>query len=73
MYRIVKKPSWWTLMHDYSQPQFLYWWQEREHFEIGCYASARNHKWEFTEEEIEQIKKDYPDIENEFLIREEGV
>lgn len=71
MYRIIKKPSWWTCLHDYASPQFLYWWQENEHFEIGSYATARNNKWEFTEEEITQIKKDYPDIENEFMIREE--
>ena len=71
MYRIVKKPSWWTCLYDTSQPQFLYWWQDRERFEVGSYSSARKQKWEFTEEEVSQILKDYPDIENEFLIRKE--
>lgn len=73
MYRIVKKPVWWTIMFHTEQPQFLYWDERIDHFDVGCYSTVRTHKWTFSKEEVKQIEKDYPDIRNNFMIRKESV
>jgi len=67
IYRIVKKASWWTSIFDTERPQFLYYDFRLERFEVACYCVVREHKWEFTKEEVEALSKDY-DLESEFFV-----
>ena len=67
-YRIVKKATWWTNLYTTGLPQFLYFDFESEHFEVAGYSVARKHKWEFTQEEILSIVKEYPGFHEEFLV-----
>ena len=68
-YRLVKKPCWWTSLYD-DREKFLYWCYDvdNQRFEIGCMATARQHKFNFTEEELEQMEKDYSNLKDEFVI-----
>lgn len=66
-YRIIKKSTWWTILFNTEQPQYLYYDYSLEHFEVGSYPTVRKHKWIFTKEEIEQLCKDY-DLNNEFIV-----
>lgn len=55
--RLYLKHKWWT--SQYSNPVFLYYDMELECFEVGSRATASKNKFEFTDEELEQLKKDY--------------
>ncbi len=70
MYRLLLNRIWWTPAYDDS-PKYLYFDERTDDFEVGCRAQARKHKFEFTEEELEQMKKDY-DLSN-FTILTEAV
>ena len=68
-YRIVKKSiTWWTSFFDNHSPSFLYWDEETDHFEVGSHGAARKHKWTFTTVEIEAIKYDFPDFDDNFMV-----
>lgn len=68
-YRIVKKSiTWWTSVFDRYGPVFLYWDEETDHFEVGSHGSARKHKWLFTKEEIDNIRCDFPEFDDNFML-----
>lgn len=69
MKRLLLKRLWFSSVYDPYAPNYLYYDEETEHFEVGCRAEARQHIWEFTDEEIEQMQKDY-DLSN-FTVLEE--
>ena len=56
--RLVIKNLWFTTIFDNS-PNFLYFDTRFDCFEVGSFSQARKFKYEFTEEEVEQMKKDY--------------
>lgn len=56
MTRFLLKTLWWTSIFSHT-PQYLYF--KDDMFEVGCYSSAKKYKWEFTEEEVIQLYKDY--------------
>lgn len=56
--RLVLKKLWFTTLFDCS-PRYLYFDSRFDCFEIGCLSQARKFKYEFTDEEVEQLKKDY--------------
>lgn len=58
VYRILLKPLWFTSAFSYT-PTYLYYDMDIDAFEVGSRSVARKHKFEFTKEEIEQMKKDY--------------
>ena len=70
MKRLLLKPLWFSSIYNPNTPHYLYFDEETEHFEVGCRSEARQHIWEFTDEEIEQMKKDYG--LSGFTILEEG-
>ena len=71
MTRFVKKHIWWSSLLEPHRPQYLYWDESTEHFETGCYGTARKHKWEFTDEEVAQIENDYP-VLDDFMTEKGG-
>lgn len=70
MNRLIIKHLWFCCYWDDS-PHYLYWNDEFEMFDIGNRSQARKYKWEFTDEELEQIKKDY-DVDTYFITVKEG-
>ena len=70
MKRLLLKRLWFSSVYDPYAPTYLYYDEETEHFEVGCRSEASRHIWEFSDEEIEQMKKDY-DLSC-FTILEEG-
>lgn len=70
LYRIIKKRCWWTGIFDTGTPQYLYWDERLERFEVGSVACClRCGRYKFTKEEIVQMRKDY-NLDDEFLIEE---
>lgn len=74
-YSLLKKSVWWSEMFESSSPSYLYWDNERQHFDVASHGTIIKHHrlFEFEEETVEQMKKDYPSLEDEFvLVRAEG-
>ena len=68
LYRIIKRPSWWTSIFTTGTPQFLYYDFDLEHFEVGSYGVARRYKWKFEKGELLAIRKESPNFDEEFLV-----
>ena len=56
--RLLLKPLWFTSAFS-NTPTYLYFNEQEDTFEVGCRAQARKHKFEFSEEEIKQMGKDF--------------
>ena len=70
MNRLLLKPLWFSSIYDSGTPKYLYFDEETEHFEVGCMSEARQHTWEFIDEDVEQMQKDY-DL-SLFMVLDEG-
>lgn len=70
LYRIIKRRCWWTSVFDTSSPQFLYWDEQLEKFEVGSIETCmRNGRYIFAADEVEQMALDY-NLSDEFIIEE---
>ena len=67
-FRLVKRKCWWTTVFDANAPKYLYYDYDLDHFEVASYGTAYKHKIMFSMAEITQMKKDYPDLLQEFLL-----
>lgn len=56
--RLLLKPLWFTSAFS-DTPTYLYFDEQKDTFEVGCRAQAGKHKFDFTEEEIKHIDKDF--------------
>ena len=56
--RLLLKPLWFTSAFS-NTPTYLYFNEQEGTFELGCRAQARKHKFEFSEEEVKQMGKDF--------------
>ena len=68
LYRIIKRPSWWTSIFTTGLPQFLYYDFDLEHFEVASYTVALRYKKKKKKEEILAIRKESPNFDEEFLV-----
>lgn len=55
-YRVYLRQLWWTPQFD-DQPTYLYLDNKTRDFNVGCRATASKNWWEFSEEELELLKK----------------
>lgn len=69
-YRIVKEYTWWSTAFDMGTPQYLFWDEEEDHFEVGSYGTARNHLWVFTEEWVQKLRDEHSCFDKEFMLEE---
>lgn len=65
--RAILKPVWWTEMLDIcNTPQYLFYDNSLRRYRTGSYNTAKKHKWEFTDEEIRELRLDHPDFDEVF-------
>lgn len=65
--RAILKPVWWTEILDIcNTPQYLFYDNSLRRYRTGSYNTAKKHKWEFTDEEIRELRLDHPDFDEVF-------
>lgn len=65
--RAILKPVWWTEILDIcNTPQYLFYDNSLRRYRTGSYNTAKKHKWEFTDEEIKELRLDHPDFDEVF-------
>ena len=65
--KAVLKPVWWTEILDICvTPQYLFYDENLRRYRTGSHNTAKKHKWEFTDEEIKELRLDHPDFDEVF-------
>lgn len=72
-HRIIMKSCWWSSIFDGDSLKYLYYDSITQHFEVGARTTARKHKWEFTDKEVDIVSNSY-DMTGFFVedVREKG-
>ena len=67
--RAILKPVWWTEILDICvAPQYLFYDENLRRYRTGSYNTAKKHQWEFTDEEIKELRLDHPDFDEVFAL-----
>ena len=67
--KAVLKPVWWTEILDICvTPQYLFYDNSLRRYRTGSYNTVKKHKWEFTDEEIKELRLNHPDFDEVFWL-----
>jgi hypothetical protein len=67
--KVILKPVWWTEILDICvTPQYLFYDEALRRYRTGSQNTAKKHKWEFTDEEIKELRLDHPDFDEVFML-----